>query len=83
MGAEDANGSLVVLLLCGTGCEAAGATQGFLQPMPAQQVIPWFTFETYSPCTRAVPGGPASHVQFESCGLGFCFGWMHVHFCVN
>lgn len=83
MGAEDANGSLVVLLLGGTGCEAAGATRGFLEPVPVHQVIHWFTFETYSLCTRAVPEGPASHLQFESCSLALCFGWMHMHFCVN
>lgn len=32
---------------------------------------------------RAVPEGPASHVQFESCSLAFCSGWMHMHFGVN
>lgn len=73
MGAENANGFLVLLLLCGTGWEAAGATQGLLQPMPVGQVICWFPFETGTLGQELC----LEDLQCESCSLALCFGCMH------
>lgn len=73
MGAENADGFLGFLLLCGTGWEAAGATQGPLQPMPAGQVIHWFSFGT---CTL-VQELCLELLHCGSCSLVLCFGCMH------
>lgn len=73
MGAENANGFLGFLLLCGTGWEAAGVTQGLLQPVPAGQVIHWFSFET---CTL-VQELCLEDLQWRSCSLALCFGCIY------